>query len=87
MDLDHKIIYYTDVELLWRERSMVAFEPGRNEDAILALVRAKSARIKELRSNGISFAEIADRIKLYNDEIASLQKSIDAESEMAPRKM
>ena len=78
--VDYKLRSNPDDESLWRDRGKVAFELGRNEDAISALARAKEERIKELRSNGLSFAEIADEIKLYNAEIASLQKFLDSES-------
>lgn len=78
--VDHKLSINQHYESLWRERSDVAFELGRNEDAISALTRAKEEKIKELRSNVLSFAEIADEIKLYNAEIASLQKFLDSES-------
>ena len=78
--VDHKLSSKPHDESLWRERSDVAFELGRNEDAISALARAKEERIKELRSNGLSFAEIADEINLYNYEIANLQKFLDSET-------
>ena len=88
--VDYKLRSNLDDESLWRDRGKVAFELGRNEDAISALARAKEARIKELRANG-SLNEaggltgsvlrtIENVIEQYDDEISELTKFLDAES-------